>query len=68
MTDANRDQLKNLVYAYGAGLNRVVHGDGERRVDRFDLASILRVPGTVNYPNAKKRKAGRPPGEETGKA
>lgn len=59
VTDEDREQLKDVLFAYGAGLNGAVHGDESRKVDRFDLASLMRVPGTVNHPNAKKRKAGR---------
>jgi putative DNA primase/helicase len=61
MVDPHRETLKDLVYSYGAAMNQAAHGDGRRRVDRFDLASLLRFPTTTNYPNAKKRKVGRDP-------
>jgi hypothetical protein len=56
--DGNQVEVKALLYAYGARLNTAVHGH-IGRVDRRDLASFLRVPGTTNYPNQKKRTAGR---------
>ena len=48
-----RQGLEQYLYAFGAFLA------GGRGPERFDLASILRVPGTVNYPDARKRKQGR---------
>jgi hypothetical protein len=41
--------LEDTNYAFGKWL--LVRG----RPERFDLASILRVPGTMNYPDEKKR-------------
>jgi hypothetical protein len=58
VTNANREQLKGWVYAFGAAVNDIVHG-AVGKVDRHDLASLLRVPGTTNWPNAKKRVKGR---------
>ena len=46
--------MKDFLYAFGAGLNEVIHGKF-RRPERHDLASLLRVPGTKNYPSAVKR-------------
>src|SRR5439155_16041768 len=48
-----RQGLEQYLYAFGAFLA------GGRGPERFDLASILRVPGTVNYPDTRKRKQGR---------
>lgn len=44
------------VERYGQHLEAVLGGDRCHNVDR-----ILRLPGTINLPNAKKRKAGREP-------
>src|SRR5207247_2425829 len=60
VTNEGREQRKGTTYAYGAGLNAAMHGEA-RKVDRFDMASLLRVPGTTNWPNAKKRAKGREP-------
>jgi hypothetical protein len=59
VTDENRDTLTDAQYAFGAGLHELVHGTKPAKVDRHDLASVLRIPGTTNYPDQKKRDAGR---------
>jgi hypothetical protein len=58
VTEENRDALKDTLYAFGAGSNVAAHGSF-KRPERHDLASLLRVPGTMNFPDARKRKAGR---------
>lgn len=44
------------VEARGSAIGAAVEGDAVQNVDR-----IMRLPGTVNWPNAKKRRAGRVP-------
>ncbi|HLK10765.1 MAG TPA: hypothetical protein VKW76_05255 [Candidatus Binatia bacterium] len=61
VTSENRGELEATNYAFAAWMNRIAHGE-DRRPERYDLASLLRVPATVNFPNAKKVAAGRVPG------
>src|SRR5207247_4975826 len=42
VTNDGREQLKDTTYAYGAGVNAAMHGEA-RKVDRFDMASLVRV-------------------------
>lgn len=44
------------VEARGSGIRAAVDGDAVQNVDR-----VMRLPGTVNWPSAKKRRAGRVP-------
>jgi len=43
------------VESLGSNIATLINGDGVQNIDR-----ILRVPFTRNFPDAKKRKAGRP--------
>jgi hypothetical protein len=62
ITDENRETIKRGLNAYGTRVNALVHGV-PRRPDRYDLASLLRVPGTINWPDRKKLARGFVPVE-----
>lgn len=50
------DDVVADVEARAIGIKVAVEGDGVQNVDR-----VMRLPGTVNWPNEKKRRAGRVP-------
>lgn len=58
-TSENRSELEATNYAFASWMNQLAHGE-DRRPDRYDLASLLRLPATMTFPSAKEA-AGRAP-------
>jgi hypothetical protein len=58
-TSENRSELEATNYAFASWMNQLAHGE-DRRPDRYELASLLRLPATVNFLSARGT-AGRVP-------
>ncbi len=58
-TSENRSELEATNYAFASWMNQLAHGE-DRRPDRYELASLMRLPATVGLPSAKET-AGRVP-------